>query len=258
MTDARWEEDDRFDTEGLTVNAAGLPVLVAVAWVLNLGSMWTIFGFLFQATYHELGHATTAWLSGRFAMPLPIGLTMTGADRSPAVGLGVGAAFVAGAVLAARARRFGVAVVAAGVAGLAVFLSAATTNAESTLWMVFGGCAGEIVLSALVASAFYLRMPERARWDFWRWAFALVAWCCLVHSTEMWLRVASDVAKLPRGTAIGGSSDTSGDMDRLVRAGWTPLGIARTYLGLAQVAWLALGALYVGNVVRAWLRGRAR
>jgi hypothetical protein len=40
-------------------------------------------------------------------------------------------------------------------------------------------------------------------------------------------------------------------MNKLLRAGWTPEQIAGAYVGIADVAWMALGLLYAAHVATA-------
>lgn len=250
-------DPERFDTDGVTVNATSLPAMFAVGWLLGLLHLWFALGYLFHSTYHEFGHTFTAWLSGRYAFPIPILLTIVGNDRSTALSAVTLAPLALGASWAARERRFVLAAVLASIAALGLYLSFVASETESRVWVTFGGCAGEFVLSALVCAAFYVELPDRLRWDFWRWPFVFVACCVLVNADRTWRGVASDLDRLPRGTAMAGSKDANGDMDKLLRAGWTPAEIAGDYLALADAAWLGLGVLYGARVLQAVRRSRS-
>ena len=245
------------DTEEIAVNAASLPLMLAFGWLLSAMHAWFVVGYLFHTTYHELGHTVTAWLSGRTAFPIPVLVTFIARDRLTPLSLAVVVGLLVAAGLAARARRIGLALITVSFAALAIDLSFILSPEESLLWVTFGGCGGEIVLSALVAASFYAAFPSRLRWDFWRWPFVLVACCVFVNADHSWRVVASDPARLPRGTAMSGSRDANGDMDKLLRGGWTPEGIADAYLGIADAAWVALGILYGVCVARAVIRARA-
>jgi hypothetical protein len=248
------DDPERLDTEGVLVNAASLPAMLAFGWLLAVAHAWFVVGYLFHATYHELGHTFAAWLSGRFALPIPAILTFISVDRSAVLSSIVLAPLLGGMVWAARRRRVTLALVLATLAAVSIDLSFLTTNAQSLMWLAFAGCGGEILLSALVAASFYAPLPARARWDFWRWPFVLVACCVLVNADHQWRTISADVELLPRGTAMEGSRDANGDMDKLLRAGWTSEEIAGAYVGLADVAWLGLGALYAVRLARAWRR----
>jgi hypothetical protein len=249
-------DPERLDTEGVAVNAWSLPAMLAVGWLVSAVHGWFVLGYLFHSSYHEAGHAVTAWLSGRYAFPIPVVLTIIALQRSTALSLVVLVPLVVGMVLAARARRIASALALSLAAAVCIDLSFVMAEDESRMWVTFGGCGGEIVLSALVVASFYARLPARVRWDFWRWPFVLVACCTLVAADHSWRAVAADPELLPRGTAMEGARDANGDMDKLLRAGWTPEGVAATYVGMADVAWLALGALYAVRLALAMRRSR--
>ncbi|NJL48657.1 MAG: hypothetical protein HC929_15720 [Leptolyngbyaceae cyanobacterium SM2_5_2] len=124
---------------------------------------------------HEFGHATIAWLSGRQAIPLPIGWTSVNPQRSLFVYLGVltllGLLFWAGR---REQKRWPVGL-AAGLAmvqfGLTWLISLDTLD----MLLAFGGIGGELYLSALLMVGFYFPLPEYWRWDFYRFPVVLGA-----------------------------------------------------------------------------------
>jgi hypothetical protein len=96
---------ERLDTESLLANAIPLPAAFLFAWLVNAANVWILFGYLLQANAHESGHTIVSWLSGRFAMMIPIGLTLTSLDKSFGVGALVFLVLLALGVWGAYERR---------------------------------------------------------------------------------------------------------------------------------------------------------
>ena len=72
-------------------NAIALPCLTGIAiWAINSPPAFLLAGF--QTWVHEFGHATVAWMTGRRALPLPIGWTSVSEERTHFVYFGVPAA----------------------------------------------------------------------------------------------------------------------------------------------------------------------
>ena len=58
-----------FDTG--VANVAAVPVALLVGWLISASGFGRLLGSLMGMPFHELGHASVAWLSSRFAFPLP-------------------------------------------------------------------------------------------------------------------------------------------------------------------------------------------
>ncbi len=114
---------------------------------------------------------------------------------------------------------------------------------------ILGGALGELVLGALLLIAFHFPLPDRLRWDFWRWPALLPGAVCFGQAALLWIRSAGDASQVPWGAAIGDESD--GDMNRLVRDfGWSAAELTSFYLKVAALSALALGLAYAA----AWRR----
>jgi hypothetical protein len=244
------EPFDRVSFERGTANWLAAPVALVLALLFCMTATGRFFGSLVGMPFHELGHALTSWLSSRFAVPLPF-FTIWHERQSLPFGLVV-AAIIAGFGLRSwlEQRRFGVAL-----AGTLLVLQLGLSwlvPARSTLMLqILGGALGEIVLGALVLVAFHFPLPDRLRWDFWRWPALLPSSLCLANALLLWSRAARDVRHMPWGAAIGDESD--GDMNRLVNGfGWRAKELAAFYLkvAVASVVVLALAQLW------AWYRAR--
>lgn len=205
---------DRIEFDQPWVDLLALPVALLVA--LLFGSSW--FGRLLmvpvQIQFHELGHAMMAWLSSRPALPLPFGFTFIGETQSLFTGACV--LFLLGLFLhrSLREKRPFAALLALLLLVAFGVLSLLMSADASRMLFLLGGIAGEFVLSALVLVSFYVPLPDRMRWDFFRFVVLGPAMACWVAAIELWFGVWRGTANLPMGSIVGGEG--AGDLDRLI------------------------------------------
>lgn len=207
--------------------------------------------YFFSIPMHEMGHAVAAWLGSRWALPvgawIPMaGMTYTLQGRSELLFalelFAIGALWV-------KARNLNL-VFLSGLS-LAAFLALVywTWIAPSKSWeefMLWGGVGGEFALSTLFILAFYHRLPDRVRWDFFRFPFLLAGAFSFLEARSRWERIRLKKESIPWGTMIDGRSDPLGDMDRLKdQFGWSASDIASSYASLGNVC-LALILIHVG------------
>lgn len=237
--------------EGLA-NRLGAPVMLLVGLLVCASPGGRFLASLVGMPFHEVGHALTSWLSSRFAVPLPF-FTVWHEEQSVLFGVLVALVLAAFGLRSWHERsRFGTALASA-LLLLQLGMSWLVPSHLTLMLQILGGALGEIVLGALVLVAFHHPLPDRLRWDFWRWPALLPGALCFANAFLLWSRAASDPTQIPWGSAIGDESD--GDMNRLVRDfGWTARGLAAFYLKASWVALLALAA----TQGLAWRRGRAR
>ncbi|MDB4976684.1 MAG: hypothetical protein JWN48_5025 [Myxococcaceae bacterium] len=203
-----------------------------------------------QIQFHELGHALLAWLSARAALPLPFGFTFWREQQS--VFTGACMVFLLGVLFfgALRERRpFGA--VLAGLLLLAfVVLTFVIPAATSLMLLLLAGLAGELVLTSLTIIAFYFPLPDRVRWDFFRFVLLVPAVACWLSSALQWWRIAEGQEALPTGSILGTAGDGSGDLDRLLaQYDFSEASLTVLYVRLAQ---LTLGCLALTYGVFAW------
>ena len=118
-------------------------------------------------------------------------------------------------------------------------------------WITFGGCGGEIWISALCVVAFYHRAPDRVRWDFWRFPVVLLGMTTLAYAWGLWSDVAADHTRLPLGTGFKGRGDSNGDMNRLLDIhGWSVQEIVDAYRLIAFIAVAFVLAHYAWSLMR--------
>lgn len=235
---------DRFSFDYPWVNVAALPVASLLAVILN-ASFLSFFLLPLHIWIHEFGHATIAWMSGRRAFPLPFGWTSWSEERSLFVYLGI--LFLLGLMAHAGWReklRWPI-ILAGSIAILQFVMTWLVPQSTIECWLVFGGIGGEFYLSTFVMIAFYMRLPDRWRWDFWRYVALVIAASSFWKSFWFWHQIQRGQAEIPWGSLLGGEGDAGGDMDRLVNDfGWTPDQIINTYTHLGNLCLLVLLGVY--------------
>ena len=131
---------------------------------------------------HESGHAVTAWLTGRWAVPM-LWFTLHGENRSWMVVLVVTAAIVCGGFLAWKARLWGWVCAAAAV----LILQLVFLGLPSGSLIVFGGDAGAMVLGTILMATFYAPR-ESALYKSWglRWGLLVIGALSFMHIFLLW------------------------------------------------------------------------
>ena len=240
----------------------GLGNLIAVPLVMSLSLLFcaTTFGRLLASLigmpFHELGHAAASWLSSRIAIPLPF-FTLWYDDQSVWMGLLV-VGLLGWLMFHTYREQNWFMLVTASVALAAWAVATFLIRPGTTLmWQILAGALGELVFGAFVLIAFHFPLPDRLRWDFWRWVSLIPAALCFAQAIVLWRRVSADVSQMPWGSAIGSESD--GDMNRLVQQfGWSANDIADFYVNAAYLAMAALGVAYVCATYRVLRTKRGR
>jgi hypothetical protein len=126
-----------------------------------------------------------------------------------------------------------------------VVLSLVVSPDTSLMLMLVGGIAGEFILSCMVLVAFFFPLPDRLRWDFFRFVLLLPAAGTWVASARLGLDVSRGLRPLPMGSILGTTGDGSGDLDRLIaQHGFTPASITHLYLSLAGLTATILALTY--------------
>ncbi|MEO1591383.1 MAG: M50 family metallopeptidase, partial [Cyanobacteria bacterium J06632_22] len=150
------------------------------------------FGILLRGIdiwFHEFGHAVVAWMSGRRAIPLPIGFTPVDPQRSVVVYFGVlillGLLYWAGQ----REQKRWPQLLALGLAivqfGMTWLMSAQTFD----LLLYFGGIGGEFMICALLIVSYYFSLPQYFQWGLYRYPVVVGASFTFFGSLWDWRQV---------------------------------------------------------------------
>lgn len=239
------------------VDLLALPCALLLGLAAHATALGRLLAYPLQLQFHELGHALMAWLTSRAALPLPFGFTFWRLERSTFTGACV--LFLLGVLgtAALRERRwFGLVLAVALLAGFGA-LTFATSAEASEAYILAGGIAGELVLTSALLCGFYFPLPDRLRWDFFRFVVLVPAATAWLEAAALWRAVQRGTRALPYGSILGGEG--TGDLDRLIAAhAWTPEGIADLYAGIARASGLVMLAVYAVHASRAVRRLRAR
>ena len=193
-------------------NALALPLAFGLAWLLK--DVWWALGFLFHGPCHETGHALVGWLGGHWAFPDMVAWTSMSQDTSPIVIGIVALTLGTGLYFSWRWRSPVLFLLCAALGAAQVYLTFFASPQEHMHWFIFGGCAGELVVPTLIIWAFYQRLSDRLRWDFFRYPFLVAAMCTLVMAAHRW----ADVDE--RKNFFAANAESGADMTKL-QPRWT-------------------------------------
>ena len=236
LTHSRSEHDRGIE------NLIAVPLVLLLSWWVCTTNLGRLLASMVGMPFHELGHAAASWLSSRIAIPLPF-FTFWYDDQSVLMGFVV--ASILGWLLFHTYREknwFMLASTSVVLLAWAV-ITFLIPPSRTLMWQILSGALGEIVFGAFLLIAFHFPLPDRMRWDFWRWMALIPAALCFTQALVLWRAASTDLAKMPWGSAIGAESD--GDMNRLVRHhGWTAPDLAGFYLNVAYLGLTALAIAY--------------
>jgi hypothetical protein len=197
-----------------------------------------------QLWIHELGHAIVAWLSGYGATPLPFGWTNVSEDRSPMVYFCfLTLLFILFWSGWREQKRWGM-VMAMMLSIIQFYLTWIMPEYSTTTWISFGGVGGELLLSTVLMVCFYFPLPDRLRWDFWRYPVLLMAAYTFTASFGLWHQIKAGAADIPWGSMLGGQGDAGGDMNKLSASGWSDVQIVSAYSHLGNICVVVLVGIY--------------
>ncbi len=224
------------------VNVGALPLIVALAWAVN-ASPFGVFLRGFHVWVHEFGHATVAWLSGHRALPLPIGWTNYGEERSAFVYFGV--LFLLGVLawVGWRERKIWPVLLAVALVPLQAWLTWRLPEHRRELWLAFGGVGGEFYLSAAMLGLFFVQLPEKFRWGACRYVCAFLGASTFLNVWLLWRKIARFEETIPYGSMVNGEEDAGGDMNILREHGWRETQITHVYTALGF--WCIVGVAVV-------------
>jgi hypothetical protein len=245
--EARAGERDEAVRE-LICRALAVPVALLVAWLVT-GTPLRMAAGMLAMVLHESGHAVTAWLTGRWAVPL-LWVTPHGAERSWVIVALMTAAIAFGGFVAWKMERWAWVFIAGG--GLVLQFIALSMPAEQ--WIVFFGDGGALVFATILMAAFYApRESWVARSWGLRWGLLAIGALSFLHVFRMWTGPMED---LPFGEIEGVNMSDPSQLTEMY--GWSALRMLDRYVGLGKGCLAALAVVYAWGLVTAYLDIRNR
>lgn len=220
-----------------------VPVALVVARLVAATGFRMAAGML-TMVLHESGHAVTAWLTGRWAIPM-LWVTPHGQERSWTIVVLVTAAIGFGGYVAWRMEKWGC-VAAAGAALLLQFI-ALTSPAEQII--IFFGDGGALVFATILMIAFYAPR-DSAVYRSWglRWGLLAIGALSFLHVFLMWT---GPIENLPFGEIEGVNLSDPSLLTQVY--GWTALQLVDRYVLLGKICLATLAVVYVWGLIAAYV-----
>ena len=226
-----------------------LPLALLVARLVAGTSLRVAAGML-GMVLHESGHAITAWLTGRWAVPM-LWVTMHGEERCWSIVLFLTAAIIFGGFLAWKREHWGWVCAAGTLLILQITILSAHTDGAL---IVFGGDGGAMVLATILMATFYAPRQSALyqNWGF-RCGLQLIGALTFMHVYRLWSGPFEDI---PFGEIEGVNLSDPSLLTQMY--GWNVTQLIDRYLLLAKVCFVVLFGLYVWGLVSAYLEVRSR
>lgn len=223
-----------------------LPLALLLARLVAGTGLRLVAGML-AMVLHESGHAITAWLTGRWAVPL-LWVTPHGQERSWGIVLLVTAVIGFAGFLAWKMERPGWVLAA----GAVLVLQLVALSLPAGALIVFFGDGGAMVLATLLMATFYAPRESRLykSWGL-RWGLLVIGALSFMHVFLMWT---GPIENLPFGEIEGVNLSDPSLLTEMY--GWTALQMVDRYVRLGRICLLALLALYAWGLVSAYLELR--
>jgi hypothetical protein len=228
------------------INTFAFPIAIVIAIALNSASLFP----LWSMWIHELGHASVAWLAGHHALPT-FAATIVSLERSLFVYFGI--LILLGLLFWSswREKKPWTMGLAVSLTLLQFYMTWLLSPGTFEMILAFGGIGGEFYLSTFFMVCFYFPLPDRWRWDFWRYIVLVLSASTFLESFSMWHRISTGQEAIPWGTFWGGRGDSGGDMDILAfQFGWSDRTIIDTYKNLGNICGLLLLGVYLYFLIK--------
>lgn len=223
-----------------------LPLALLVARGLTATGFNMVANMLAMAV-HECGHAITAWLAGRWAIPT-FWFTMMGQNRSWCMVLLVTGAILFAGFQAWRARRWGWVCAAAAVLALQMGILSVSAYRQGA-GIIFAGDGGAMVLATILMATFYAPRDSALSksWGL-RWALLLIGALAFMHVYRLW---SGSWENIPFGEVEGQNLSDPSLLTEMY--GWSVIQLVDRYLLLAKACFMAMGAIYVWGLTSAYV-----
>lgn len=196
---------------------------------------------------HESGHAITAWLTGRWAVPL-LWVTMHGEERSWWVVLVVTSAIMYWGFLAWQSQRRWLLCGA----GAMLIVQTIFLGLPAGSSIVFGGDAGALVLGTVLMTTFYVPR-ESAIYKSWglRWGLLAIGAISFMQVFLVW---SGPIEDIPFGEIEGVNLSDPSLLTTLY--GWSVTQLVDRYTRLATACLVILAGIYVWGLVSTYRETR--
>ncbi len=220
--------------------------LLAARWLTGTG--FDMVAGMLAMVVHECGHAITAWLAGRWAIPT-FWFTMIGENRSWFMVLLVTGAVLFGGFQAWRAQRWGW--VCAAAAALLLQMGILRAPAPGAV-IIFAGDGGAMVLATILMATFYAPR-DSALCKSWglRWGLLAIGTLAFMHVYRLW---SGPWENIPFGEIEGANLSDPSLLTGMY--GWSVIQLVDRYLLLAKACFLAMGAMYFWGLMPAYVAMR--
>lgn len=231
----------------LRYRALALPLALLLGRLVASSGMSVLEGLL-AMPLHESGHAITAWLTGRWAVPM-LWVTMHGEERSWLIVFMVSATIIFGGFVAWKTEHWGWVCIAAAV----LIVQFTFLNLPSGPLIVFGGDGGAFVLSTILMMTFYAPHESKLyRSGGVRWGLLVIGALAFMYVYHLW---SGPYENIPFGELEGVNLSDPSLLTELY--GWSVIQLVDRYLRLAMFCFAALSAVYVWGLIRSFLELRA-
>ena len=226
-----------------------LPAALLVARCLT-ATVFNMVANMLAMAVHECGHAITAWLAGRWAIPT-FWVTMMGQDRSWFVVLLVTGAILFGGFQAWRARHWGRVCATAAVLLLQMDILSLSAFKQGAL-IIFAGDGGAMVLATILMATFYAPC-DSALFKSWglRWGLLLIGALAFMHVYRLW---SGSWENIPFGEIEGQNLSDPSLLTEMY--GWSVIQLVDRYLLLAKACFMVMGAIYLWGLTSAYVAMR--
>jgi hypothetical protein len=223
-------------------NTFALPIAFLIAFTVSFVEPLAWFIGMWV---HEFGHATMAWFSSYRAMVTFAG-TITQLQQSNFVYFGI--LFLLGLLFyyGWKEQKKVTMIIAIILAVIQFILTWIISPSTYQMLMTFAGVGGEFYLSTLLIIGFYVKLPEKFYWDFWRYFALIIGSITFWSSFGKWHNIRVGKDQVPWGTFWGGRGDSGGDMNILNQEyNWTIQQIIDTYNHLGNICLLVIMGFYL-------------
>lgn len=223
-----------------------LPLALLLARSLT-GTGFNMVAGMLEMVTHECGHAATAWLAGRWAIPT-FWVTMIGQVRHWPIVVIVTAAILSWGFFAWRAQRWGWVCAAGAVLILQIAIQSLSPFKQEAL-IVFGGEGGAMVWSTILMATFYASRDSKL-YKSWgvRWGLLAIGALAFMHVYRSWSGSWGDI---PFGEIEGVNLSDPSLLTTLY--GWSVTQMVDRYLELARFCFAAMAAIYAWGLASAYV-----